>query len=153
MLGIVLAVGLPFLIWNLRQHSTARKFRRQFIELAGKEGVQMTKHDIWHKSYAIALDSKIKKLLYLKREKSDIIPRIINLDHVEGCRIAMTDILDEKKDGSNPESYKLDLILHYNNGSNSELALEFYNNAAFMPSPDDHSHIAKWHRIISEHIN
>jgi hypothetical protein len=152
LLGIVLIVVLPFVIINMRKKMWARKFHQYFLDLARKERLEFSKHEIWHKNYAIALDSINKKLLYLKKDNSETVSRVVDLRQVGKCVIDKTDILDVKRDGTNPDSYKLDLILDHRNGTNTELVLEFYNNASFMPVREDYEHIRKWQEIITEHI-
>jgi hypothetical protein len=152
LIALILIVVLPFMIANMRKKMWARKFNQYFHDLARKEGLKFSKHEIWHKNYAIALDSSNKKLLYLKKDNSETVSRVVDLKQVEKCKIDKTDILDVNRDGTNPESYKLDLILNHRNGTNTELVLEFYNNASFMPVREDYEHIRKWHEIITEHI-
>jgi len=88
----------------------------------------------------------------LKHEEDKLIFHLINLKHIENCKILKTDILDDDQNGQKYTSYRLDLSLKLADNSRSEMKLEFYINPAFMPANEDHAHIQKWSGIIMNHI-
>jgi hypothetical protein len=151
-LGIVAVITLPFLIFYVIKKRKEIKFLKHFKSLAQKEKLIISHKEFWDHSYAIAIDNKLKKLIYAKRMEGETAGTIIDLSEVEKCRIVRTNKTQPSLNGKDPLTDRLEMIFTFRNSEIPEKVLEFYENSDFMPNAADSFHIEKWFNIINSNL-
>jgi hypothetical protein len=152
MLGLVVIITLPFLIIYIIKKRKDIKFLSHFTNLAQKEKIMISQKEFWNHSYAIGIDNNSKKIIYANRLKDETTGTIIDLADIEKCRIVTINNSIKNQNGKNPKTDRLELVFTYRNPAIPEKALNFYENAEFMPNADECSHIENWYRIINSNL-
>jgi hypothetical protein len=150
MIGIIIAIILPFLVYNLIQKIRKSSFRKKFHDLINKEGLNITAQDIWNKFYAIGYDGNSGKLVYIRKHGGDFVSYAVDMNQVELCRVLRATTDDPDESARRHRSHRLDLYIGFRERNRPELKLEFYNNHAFYPNADDFALIEKWLGILSD---
>jgi hypothetical protein len=151
-LGIVVAITLPFLIIYLNKKRKDIKFLKHFTSLAHKEKIFISEKEFWDHNYAIAIDNTSKKILYANRLKNGTSETIIDLAEVEKCRIVTINKTQKNQNGKNPLTDRLELVFTFRSAEKPEQILEFYENPEFMPNAEEYAHIEKWYQIINSSL-
>lgn len=152
-LGIIVAIAIPFLIISFIKKRKDTKFLKHFTALAHKEKIIISEREFWNHSYAIARDNSSKKILYANRLKDGASGTIIELAEVEKCRIVVINKSQKNQNGKNPLTDRLELVFTFRNTEKPEQVLEFYENPEFMPNAEECSHLEKWYQIINSKLN
>lgn len=151
-LGIVIAITLPFLIISFIKKRKDIKFLNHFTSLAHKEKIIISKRDFWDHNYAIAIDNNSKKMIYSNRLKDEASGTIIDLNEVENCRKIIINKTQKNQNGNNHLTDRLELVFTFRNPELPEKVLEFYENPEFMPNPEECSHLDNWYQIINSNL-
>src|SRR5665647_1360035 len=109
-LGIVIAITLPFLIISFIKKRKDIKFLNHFTSLAHKEKIIISKRDFWDHNYAIAIDNNSKKMIYSNRLKDEASGTIIDLNEVENCRKIIINKTQKNQNGNNHLTDRLELV-------------------------------------------
>lgn len=151
MLGIIAATIIPFLIFYLIKKSKDIKFLKHFSDLAQKEKILITQREFWDHKYVVGIDSTSNKIIYANCLNLEIEKAVIDLNTVEKCRIVTINKAN-KINGKYPLTDRLELVFTFRNSDTPEKSLKFYENAEFLPSPDEYYHIEKWFKIVSSNL-
>jgi hypothetical protein len=151
-LGIIVAITLPFLIMSFIKKQKDIKFLKHFMSLAHKEKINISRREFWNHNYAIAIDNNSKKMIYANRLKDQASGTIIDLNGVENCRKVIVNKTQKNQNGNNPLSDRMELVFTFRNPELPEKVLEFYENSEFMPNSEECSHLENWHQIINSNL-
>lgn len=152
-LVIIALIVLPFVFNSLYKKRKDLKFQKDFIDMAEKEKIIFFHKELWNNRYAVGIDNNSRKLLYIKRQNNTVEHVMIDLSEVEKCRIAYFNKTAKNQDGKNNISDRIELIFTFLKPGSTEKAIEFYNNAEFMPAENDQSLAEKWLQLINSNLN
>lgn len=151
-LGIVVAIALPFLIISLIKKRNDAIFMRHFTDLAHSEKLNISKREFWDHNYAIAIDNNSKKIIYANRLKDGEAGTIIDLAEIENCRKVIINKTQKNLNGNDPLTDRLELVFTFRKPELPEKVLVFYENPEFMPNAEECSHLENWHQIINSNL-
>ncbi len=150
-IGIIALIIIPFVLVYLIKKSIQIKFQTTFRKFAEMEKIKLSEHEMWENHYLTGIDTESGKLIYLKKDAENA-PVIINLSEVETCRVVTTDRSEKSRFGDKIPTNRLDLVFTLKKNNRAEPSIEFYNNPAFMPSPEACSVINKWADIVNSYL-
>jgi hypothetical protein len=151
-LGIVVALALPFLIISFFKKRKDIKIMKHFTGLAIKEKLNISKREFWDHNYAIAIDNTSNKILYANRLNDGASGTIIDLNEVENCRKVIINKTQKNLNGNDPLTDRLELVFTFRKTELPEKVLVFYENPEFMPDAEECSHLENWYQIINSNL-
>jgi hypothetical protein len=126
---------VPITFDQLSKRKTS-KILKKLTAFADKGKLQLDKSEVFQHTYALGLDTKLKKLMYLKTNGSEVKETIYDLSEVSKVRLHHSDITDKdsnfrkigflrlqfkdvKKQSIDIEIYKVKQNLSYNEEENT----------------------------------
>jgi len=117
----LLAFIIPVSI-DQRNKIKASKTLKKLKAYATKQKFNIDKSDVFQQTYALGLDAKLKKLIYLKNDGSEFVEDFYDLAEFSKCKSYQSDIEDENSEfkkvsylrlqQANPKSQSLDLEIY-----------------------------------------
>ena len=151
-LAITVVIALPFIIIYLNKKRKYLKFENDFIKLAQKESVTLSKKEIWNHRYAIGFDNNSKKIIYANKKKDNVECSVIDLTDVSKCNILSVNKTFKNQNGKNALTDRLELVFTFRNPQNPEKNLEFYESTDFMPNEEERAQIENWLQIVNSNL-
>lgn len=124
-IGVVLVVlfVLPVFIIQLSARKRRKKFENDFKQHGIANGITVVAPDFWNSSYAIAMDSNSKNLIYAVKEEGTTYYKIVKLNSNTNCRVASS----TRKEGSIATTDSIKLILESKSAKEDVVELEFFS--------------------------
>lgn len=139
------AFFIPVLYYEIFKKGAARKFENEFLELGKKEGLSLADHDIWRNRYAIGVDRKKRKLLYLNRKGDGNETLTVDLARVANSRLSR----EENRNGA-PSGYRIEIHLSSPEFEGGSRRIEFFDSEGKKTELNESVLADKWLRIIRE---
>lgn len=135
---------VPIFYLEVYKKRTTKKFEKKFNDLALKSNMALSKHNTWHNSYAIGLDYKKGRILYLNSKNGQDVIHQIDLSEVVKCRIF--------RENDFNLTTNTGIVFAYRNASKPELKLEFYLSENGYTLGDEIILAEKWAGLINPRL-
>lgn len=148
-LAFVVAITVAFCIPFIHSHRKKKKHEKSilndFMGKAASHRMNISSYDIWRRSYAIGIDEKQAKLLYMKFGP-ETIAEFVNLENIRRISISK----EEREIGTDKEREKITdkLVLALSPAESAPVFLEFYNSDENMGMMGEPVLIQKWHDLV-----
>lgn len=136
---------VPVVYIQYAQKKKKKEFLANFLNLAGRQHINITQHEQWNQYYAIGLDGGTNKLFYLKKKDGQEQTALIDLNEVETCSV----VNKQRKVHEDIIIERLDLAFKYRNPKAGEKVLEFYDKEVSMALNEELKLVEKWKNIIN----
>lgn len=154
-IGFAVVLSLAFmapLYLNHRKNKKIAEAKNQFLaDLAKEKGLHFSQKEFWRNRYMMALDTNLKKLVYVHFEE---VPAVIEieLDQVQSIEI------HEKNHeiGGEKEKRKiidnLDLTFYMGHSQKNQITLEFYDAEKFSDMNGELPLIRRWQSLLQSNL-
>lgn len=140
----LLAFIVPVSI-DQRNKRKASKTLKKLKAYATKQKLNIDKSDVFQQVYAIGLDAKLKKLIYVKNNGNSIVENTHNLTEFSKCKSHQCDIKNE-----NSEFWKASYLrLQHRNPKFQPLDLEIYKMKENLAYTEEESMAKKMVKSIN----
>tara|TARA_R110002124_G_scaffold65974_1_gene180221 strand:- start:622 stop:1098 length:477 start_codon:yes stop_codon:yes gene_type:complete len=117
----LLAFIIPVSIDQRNKRKTAKTLKK-LKAYATNQKLNIDKSDVFQQTYALGLDTKLKKLIYLKNDGNEFVEDLYDLTEFSKCRLYQPDVDDKSS-----EFWKVSYLrLQYMNPKAQPLDLEIY---------------------------
>jgi len=143
---------VPVMYDKISNKKGSRKMEKLLLDSAGNLQLTITKHDVWHDSYAIGIDQESGRLLYLKKKPEKNQEVLIHLTEVKHCRVSKSDRNIKSGNKRLNITEKIELCFSYSNSKRPDNCLEFYNGRKGDSLGNEVSLAEKWAEIINSSL-
>jgi hypothetical protein len=144
---VSLAIIIPIIYSSIRSEKKKQKSKAEFWALGKSRDMNISEYQKWN-HYAIGIDKKSAKLMYLKTDISSYVPKIIDLSLVMSAEVLDSSRTVDTKSGRVTVLDQLMLKLTYKAKDSVPDILEFYNSETDATPHHETEIIAKWKKII-----
>ncbi|MDR0873288.1 MAG: hypothetical protein LBN27_07475, partial [Prevotellaceae bacterium] len=140
---------VPIVIISRHHNKKGNDFATRFAELAKENGLQIDKHDFWNRIYGIGIDSKAKKLLYIKKKpEGEEEAFAVDLQKIASSRILKDSRIVKPTNAEVIDA--LALQLRFKDFKIPDRNLEFYNSAETLSLSNEFLLINQWTGIVDK---
>lgn len=148
-LALTVAFCIPFIHSHRKKKNHEKLMLKQFMDKAAELHITITAYDIWRRTYAIGIDEKQAKLLYMKFGTDS---RTHATDLADIARISISKVERETHTGEERHKIIEKLGLSLSSSVSSDSYLEFYNDDESIGLMGEPVLIQKWHDLIKKSI-
>lgn len=146
--ALILVCVLPFVIMNIRNKKSEKKFLQVLLDHASKNGITISQHDILG-NQAISLSERDDVVLYLKRRNNN--DQILQVDLAQIDRCYINKPTRSSVDGNYSTTDRIELRFMSRDKGKPETVFELYNLEYDSLSMNGELQLAdKWQAIIND---
>jgi hypothetical protein len=152
-IGVALVVVFVLLIWfsNYKRNQKQKKRLEKLKNFAEKQGFQISESENIN-DIVLGIDKVNNKVLFVKESKN--IEITIDLQTIKKCDINEISRNVETHSGKQKVVDKIELLFYPIDNKNSNISLEFYNEAnGDLQLSGEHQFLEKWIKIIDNQIS
>lgn len=140
---------VPIAWYHFSQKAKMKKLTDMLNQYADENKASLTSHEIWGDCYALGIDEKNKKLLYLKTNKDNEEVLFIDLSEIDRCKVVngTKNIPGTKANMSVTNNIRLQL--HYKASGKASDFLEIYDGENGKSLTSEISVANKWSKSIN----
>lgn len=143
---------VPVLYFEYYKKRATKKFNAYFNEIAQKNSLNLSQFDVWRDQYAIGIDTRAKKILYLKHKKGQDKTLVLDLSELKRCRISKENDRIKTPNGDRRLTTRVDLQYEFLNPKKSEITVEFYKGENGDSVRGEVSLAEKWSKISNSKL-
>ena len=118
---------VPIAWYQISEKMKVKKLNKELTQFAHEEKLTLTNLEVWGSGYAVGIDQKNKKLLYLKHDENCNRKEMIDLCEVKKCKVSNGTKTVQNTSGSRSVMSSIRLLLHYQNPKKGLTSLEIYD--------------------------
>lgn len=151
---IIAAVALAFFFvpiawYQISQKLKTKKIANDLFQFAKEQNAELTEHEVWDNRYAIGLDQKTKKLLYLKNDQDKEARVFVDLSVIDNCKVVNGTKNIRGAKGNMSITNNIRLQLHYRKPGKAPDMLEIFNGENGKTLTSEISIANKWSKSIT----
>lgn len=144
-IGMLLIFVVPFIYVQYRHKSLDKKQKKNLLEKAKANNLNLTQYEVWANAYGIGIDENSNTIYYLKNSKAENVEHAVALKSIASCKkITLKDSLGN--------SQYVNLILKNKNESAADIRLEFFSHKQKSTLFKADPLASKWEQIIAKAI-
>ncbi|MDZ7719724.1 MAG: hypothetical protein U5K72_12980 [Balneolaceae bacterium] len=119
---------VPITWYQISEKIKEKRLNNELTQYAQKENLTLTNTEIWSDHYALGIDKKCKKLVYLNQSENKDQKKVVDLSKVQKCKVSNGTKTVRSVSGNKRILTNIDLLFHYRESGKSATSLEVYNN-------------------------
>lgn len=140
---------VPIAWYHISQKTNVKKLTEMLNQFADEKKATLANQEVWGDCYALGIDEKSKKLLYLKINSNDEKKISIDLSEIDHCKVVngTKNIRGAKRNMSVTNNIRLQL--HYRKSGRASDFLEIYDGENGKSLTSEISIANKWSKSIN----
>lgn len=121
--------AVPIAWYQISEKMKGKKLHDDLYQYAQQEKLTLTSEEVWGDHYALGVDKKNRKLLYMKHTRDSDQKEIIDLSEVQKCKVSNGTKTVREASGKKSVITSINLLFHYRDSGKSASSLEVYDSA------------------------
>lgn len=120
--------AIPIVWYQISEKMKEKKLHKNLNQYAQQEKLTLTNEEVWGDHYALGIEKRSKKLVYLKHTQNGNQKELINLSEVQKCKVSNNTALVHETSGKKSVLSSIKLLFHYRDSRKGTFTLEVYDN-------------------------
>lgn len=121
--------AVPIAWYQISEKMKEKKLHSDINQYAQEENITLTSEEVWGDHYALGVDKKSRKLVYLKHTENGDQKELIDLSKVQKCKVSNGTKTIRDASGKKSVITSINLLFHYLDSGKGASSLEVYDDA------------------------